>query len=109
MADKKGDQQSRIELLGKLLIAAGEKPYMLSHGTDKETYYVILLKMNDKEIGEFESSSGTKPTAIKMAGFSFVPLQLESDLKAGEISSKLYNPENSQWTATTAIRCYKPQ
>jgi hypothetical protein len=103
-----GDQQARTELLGALLMAAGEKPYILSHGSDRETYYIIMMKMPDDEIKSLESASGIKPTVIKMAGNNFVPLQLEADMKPGSVSETLYNSETGAWTATTALRSYKP-
>ncbi len=67
-----------------------------------------MLKMADDEIKSLESAAGVKPAVIKMAGKNFVPLQLEADLKPGSVTEKLYNSETGAWTATTALRSYKP-
>lgn len=90
-----------------MLIAAGEKPYILSHGTGKEAYFIIMLKMSDKEIEELASASGVKPNVIKMGGIPFVPLQLEKDSKPGSLTSRFYNAETGAWTATVALRLFK--
>ncbi|MFZ2653938.1 MAG: hypothetical protein WAX69_03415 [Victivallales bacterium] len=90
-----------------MLVFAGEKPYMLSHGTGKESYFMIMLKLSDKEIEEFSSVSGGNPNVIKIGGTAFVPLQLEKDLKPGSVTSRFYNAESGSWTGTVALRLFK--
>jgi hypothetical protein len=88
-------------------VAVGEKPYILSHGTGKDAYFMIMLRMSDKDIEEFASTSGAKLNIIKMGGLSFVPLQLEKGLKPGSMTSRFYNQETGSWTGTVALRILK--
>ncbi len=82
---------------------------MLSHGTGKDAYYLIMLKLSDKEIEEFASFSGNKPVVVKMGGICFVPLQLEKGSKPGSIPASLYKVESGTWTGTTALRSFRSQ
>lgn len=107
MGDKCGDQQSRVELLGKLLSAAGDKPYILRHGTDKESVYMVLLDLSDEEVAQLENKTGQKPTVIRLGKYNMIPMQLEAGNKPGDIDKQYYDIDMKRWTATIALMRFK--
>jgi len=103
---KKGDQQSRTELLGKLLVAAGDKPYILRHGTGRQCSHVILVTLSDEEVAEVKTSTGHAPAVVRVGPRKMVPMQLEAGKPVGEIEKRLYDPEKGRWTGSIAVmRC----
>jgi hypothetical protein len=102
-----GDQQARAELLGKLLIAAGEKPYLLKHGEERAAYYLMLVPVKDDEAAEWTKTAGSAPVLIAFGPLKMTPLPLEKDQKAGSIEKRFYDPATAAWTATTAVMRFK--
>jgi len=103
---KKGDQQSRTELLGKLLVVAGDKPYILRHGTGRQCSHVILVTLSDEEVAQVKTSTGHAPAVVRVGPRKMVPLQLEAGKPIGEIEKRLYDPEKGRWTGSIAVmRC----
>ena len=103
LGDGKGDPQAKAELLGKLLLAAGEKPYMLRHGTGRTAQFLTMVTVSDAEAESLADLTGKKPTVITFGKMSLMPLQLDSGSVAGQVSGKLYDPAKSRWTSTIAL------
>jgi len=104
---KSGDQQARAELLGKLLLAAGEKPYILRHGTGRKTYHLIMLRVVEDELEQVAALDGGRPTVVRMGPYRFIPLSLEAGGKIGGIVDRVYNTDESRWTGSVALMPYR--
>ena len=107
MGEASGDQQARAELLGKLLIAIGEKPYLLKHGEKQTVYYLVMVPVKDEELPEWAKTLGAAPQVIPFGPLKLMPLPLENDLKAGSIEKRLYDPAAGGWSATVAVMRFK--
>jgi hypothetical protein len=107
LSNKSGDQQARAELLGKLLVAAGEKAYMLKHGSDKDTYFMIMVPVPETEAAEWAASLKRKPVVISMGKLKLIPLPLEGKAGIGSIEKTLYDPDAGGWTSTVALMRFK--
>ena len=107
LSNKNGDQQARAELLGKLLAAAGEKPYMLKHGSGKELYYMVMVPVSDDEAAEWNKGLKSKVTLISLGKLKLAPLQLEEKAEIGSVEKQLYDPDASGWTSTIALMRFK--
>jgi len=101
-----GDQQSRAELLGKLLLALDEKPYMLRHGTGRSAYHLVMVELSEDEAGELGARPG-KPKPVRFGKRRMLPLQIEKGLEIGEIQGKLYDPDPGRWTGSIALMRFK--
>lgn len=104
---KKGDQQSRTELLGKLLVAAGDKPYILRHGAGRQCHHVILVSLSDEEVAELKADTGQTPSVVRVGPRQMVPVQLEAGSPVGKIEKRLYNPEKGRWSGSIAVMRFK--
>ena len=107
MSNKNGDQQARAELLGKLLVAAGEKVYMLKHGSDKDTYFMVMVPVPEAEAVEWAKSLKSKPIIINMGKLKLAPLPLEEKAVMGSVGKTLYDPDTGGWTSTVALMRFK--
>jgi hypothetical protein len=107
LGTKSGDQQARAELLGKLLIAAGEKPLMACHGAGKEAYYLVLVQVTPEEVKELAEKSGKDPTVIRQGSFDLVALPLEPEQRPGAVAANLYDAKTGKWTKSTVITPFK--
>ena len=104
---KIGDHQARVEVLGKLLIAVGEKPFLLQYGTGRESYYMVMLQLSPEDIEQLAKQTGKKAILVSLGKMKLVPLQLEKDLSPGEIEKKFYDPAKEHWTGTIELTQYK--
>ncbi|HIJ58078.1 MAG TPA: hypothetical protein HPP41_00215 [Deltaproteobacteria bacterium] len=107
LRNKIGDQQARVEVLGKLLIAVGEKPFLLRYGTGKESYYMVMLRLSPEDIERLAKQTGKKTTLVSFGKMKLLPLQLEKNLSPGEIEKKFYDPAEEHWTGTIELTQYK--
>ena len=107
MGDKKGDQQARAELLGKLLIAIEQKPYLIKHGTGTEAYFMIALPVTDAEVKTWTEALKAAPTVISMGPLKLVTLQLEQGSAVGTVDKKYYDPADGGWTDTVSVMRFK--
>ena len=89
LGNKKGDQQARAELLGELLAASGDRPYMLQHGSGRDGYHVVMVHVTDDEAAELAGQTGAAPVVIPIGKAKLMPLQLESELNAGQLESRV--------------------
>lgn len=103
LAAKEGDQQSRAELLGKLLSAAGEKTYILRHGADKTATHLIMASVTNAEASELQRKTRKPPVVVSLGKLTLVPLQLEPELAPGQVQDRLYKPDKGRWTASIAL------
>jgi len=100
---KKGDQQSRAELLAKMLQAGGEKSYMLKIDSGKTPYFIVMLKANESELEIFKSKTGSELTMINFGKLGFIPLQPVKEMLAGQIGKEYYDPTEKKWTRTVVL------
>jgi hypothetical protein len=103
----KGDYLARLELLGKLLCAVDEKPYILIHGIGKEEQGLILLRLKTNELAECNSAIGHELKTISVGKNKFVPLSLKPGTKAGTVDKALYDHDKKRWTASIRLSRYK--
>jgi hypothetical protein len=106
LGDKKGDQQARAELLGKLLAAIGEKPYMLCHGTGRNAHYLLLLRVPDVDVNKLSAAAGKNIMPVHANDGVFVALSLERGATVGTFG-KQYNAEKKTWTDAIAVTPFK--
>jgi hypothetical protein len=106
LGEASGDQQARAELLGKLLLAIGEKPYLLKHGEKQAVYYLVMVPVKDEEAPEWTKTLGGAPQVITFGPLKLMSLQLEKDVKPGSIEKRLYDPAVG-WSATIAVMRFK--
>ena len=107
MGDKKGDQQSRAELLGKMLDAIGEKPFLLRHGTARDTYCLILLKYDAALDADLAKATGAKPQPVKVGAGTFLACPLEAKAEVGGVDAKYYEVAAERWTAGITAMPFK--
>jgi hypothetical protein len=107
LGTKSGDQQARAELLGKLLAAAGDTPYMLCHGTGRSAYYLVMAQVAPEEAKELAAKTGAPPTVIRMGKLDLVPMQLEAGSALGSVSGKLYDAASAKWTGAVTLTPFK--
>ena len=105
--DLKGDQQTRTRLLGKLLIAIGEKPYLLRHGTGDSPCFLILLPNPGAITEALTRGKGAKPGAIRVANHDFVALPIEEGAQIGVVDEERYDPDRRVWTASIAVSRFR--
>ena len=103
LGDKKGDQQARVELLGRLLIEAGETPYWARVGTGKATYCLVLIRVTGKDREMLKAFPGGAPKTIKVATAEFLPLSLEPGAKIGDLPEAAYDPATGRWQASMSL------
>ena len=97
-----GDQRARAEVLGDLLIAAGEKPLILTHDLGRKSYFLILVFIDDDLASEASLISKT----IKLGSRSFLALPLEADLKPGDIPPALRSTAGG-WSTTITVQSFR--
>jgi hypothetical protein len=107
LSNKSGDQQARAELLASLLLSAGEKPYLLKHGQDRDAYYLVLVPISEEEAKPWAEKTKPPPVVLTLGALKLMPLQLEDGVSAGSIEPRLYDPAGGGWTATIAVRRFK--
>ena len=107
MGEKKGDQQSRAELLGKLLLAVDIQPYMLRHGSGRELYFLVLLRLNDAERQALGEAAGAPVNPIKVGGMQLVALPLEPNAAIGAVAAVYHNAETQQWTGSITVSRFR--
>ncbi len=103
MGNKSGDYQSRVELLGKLLLACGEEPYMLRHGSGRSVYHLILLRTDKLGDAKLVQSGDASGTTVKVGPYEFIALPIGEGGTMGLPDSKYYNPKKKRWTAAIAL------
>lgn len=96
-----------MELLGKLLAASGERPYLLKHGEGQAAYYLIMLPAKDEDVPEWTKTLGAAPLVIPFGPLKLMPLPLEKGLKAGSLEKRFYDPAAGGWSATIAVMRFK--
>lgn len=104
---KKGDHQSRVELLAELLKGIDEKVFMVRHGRDRASTFVVCVLHTPELEAALEATTGESPHVLKFGKRTLLPLQLDKSVVVGHISPKLYNPTNHRWTSTIAVYRYR--
>ncbi len=107
MGDKKGDPQARAELLGKLLLAIDEKPYLLRYGSGKTGQMVIMVPVTEAEAEAVGKHVGKAATTVRFGKTRLLPLQLKDGTKTGQIDPALYDAAQKRWTGTIAVTKFK--
>ncbi len=103
LGEKKGDLQARVELLGHLLIALGEKPYWARVGSGTDTYCMILLRVSEQDPAWIRAFPGGAPKPVRIGAAEFVPLPLEPGARPGDMPADWYDPATGRWKATMAL------
>ncbi len=104
LSAKQGDQQARAELLGHLLNASGFQAFILQHGTGREVYHLILLRLDEAGVTALGEAVGRPLTPVRVGPVSAIALPLEPGAEIGAVAADYYNPENGRWTASIAFR-----
>jgi hypothetical protein len=104
LSAKQGDQQSRAELLGHMLNAAGFQPFILRHGTRRDEYHLIVLRLDDDAIQALAKELGRPLETVRVGTVSAIALPLEPEAGIGTVAPAYYDAENGRWTASIAFR-----
>jgi|GEM_PF-5360873 len=80
---------------------------MLKHGSEKDTYFMVMIPASDDEVSEWTKTLKSKPAVINLGSHKLIPLQLEAKAEIGSVEKKLYNPDASGWTSTIGLMRYK--
>ena len=106
LSTRKGDQQARAEYLATLLSLNGNKPYLVRSGSGKRAYFFVLVPVTDTDIPKISSVTGTAPTVIVVGSEKYIPLDLVSKSKMGQIGKKLYDPSTGKWASSIVPKKY---
>jgi len=90
-----------------MLKAVGERPYLLTHGTDRDSYCMILVSVTEAELAALKTKTGADPEKIAVGKFMLAVLPLEDKAAAGTVDKRYYDPEKKRWTSTIALSRYK--
>ena len=107
MSDKKADSQARAELLGRLIEAAGEQPYMLVHGEGRACRHLILLRVAEDEVKELSTAWKRELPPVVVGAFRFLPLPLDEGAQPGDVPADLYDSATRRWKGSIAVRRFK--
>ncbi len=103
MGEKRGDQQSRAELLGLLLKAAGFDAYMVRHGSGRNQRHLVVLRLDETETRALSEAVGTTLSPIVVGPAKVIPLPLDANAALGQVGDSMYNAEQGRWTSSVAI------
>lgn len=103
LGEKKGDQQARAELLGMLLIEAGEAPFWTQVAIGKDRYCLLLIRVIAKDQEFLKSFPGGAPKTIKVGADEFLPLSLEPGAKIGDLPEAVYDAATGRWKASMSL------
>jgi len=87
--------------------AIGDEPYILTHGTERQSYCMILVSVTEEEQAAIKQKTGTDPVVVKIGKRTLVALPLEAKALAGTLDKKHYDADQKRWTSTIAISRYK--
>jgi hypothetical protein len=107
LGDRKGDQQARAELLAGMLASVGRSPSLLRHGTGREAWHLVLLKVTDADVQAYAKVLGASPPTVKAGPFRYLALPLEKDAAPGQVDAKYYSASEGRWTGTIAIQRFE--
>jgi hypothetical protein len=98
-----GDRQARAEALMLLLLAAGEQPYRLVHGTERKEWHCAVLKLDDGLAADAELAK----RAVRIGRSRWLLLIPAAGLQPGDIPAELRDPAGT-WTASIAVDPFTP-
>lgn len=90
-----------------MLLATGVQPYLLRHGSERDAYHLVLLRLNEADGKALDDALGAPATRVKVGPVQFVALPLEPGAKIGAVDAKYYNAEKQSWTASLATSPYR--
>lgn len=90
-----------------MLLAAGEKSYLVRHGTGRDISFFNLVPVDDAEAAEVGAGREKTPVVIRMGRLVLLPLPIEAGMQPGEIPEPYYNAESGRWTGTIALMRYR--
>lgn len=90
-----------------MLQTAGFQPYMLRHGSERNIYYLVLLRLNEADSKALDDALGAPAPKVKVGPMNMVALPLEPGAKIGAVDAKYYNAEQHSWTASMAVSRYQ--
>ena len=85
-----------------MLSSIGRKPSMLRHGTGREAWYLVVLKVTDADMQAYTKVLGAAPPTVKVGPFRYLALPLEKDAVPGKVDEKYCSAEG-RWTSTIAV------
>ena len=87
-----------------MLNASGFQPFILRHGTRREEYHLILLRLDEAEIQALAEELGHPLETVRIGTISAIALPLETSARIGTVAPTYYDAENGRWTASIAFR-----
>jgi hypothetical protein len=104
LSAKQGDQQSRAELLGHMLNAAGFQSFMVRHGTGRNVYHLIVLRLDEEASQVLARALDRSLAPVRIGPATVVTLPLEPDAEIGTVGASYYDADTGRWTASIAFR-----
>ena len=90
-----------------MLKAVDEKTYIIRHGRDRSTVFVVCVEHTPELEAAIESAVGKKPQVLTFGKRSLVPLLVDKTMEVGQIADTLYDSANGRWTSTIAAYRYR--
>lgn len=87
-----------------MLNASGFQPFILRHGTRREEYHLIVLRLDESEIKALAEELGHTLETVQIGAVSAITLPLEPDAEIGTVEPAYYDAETGRWTASIAFR-----
>ncbi len=86
-----------------LLLAVGEQPYRLVHGTERKAWHCAALKLDDGLAADAELAK----RAVRIGRSRWLVLIPDAGLQPGDIPAELRDPSLG-WTASIAVDPFTP-
>lgn len=87
-----------------LLLASGEKPHRLVHGTGKEAYHLAVLPLDEG----LKAEAALEAKAVRIGRSRWLVLAVEPGLAPGEVPTALRDPATGLWKDSVAIDSFTP-
>ncbi len=94
-------------MLAELLKAVNKNAYIIRHGRDRATVFVVCVEHTPELETAIKSVTGKEPQVLKFGKRSLVPLQVDKTMEVGQIADTLYDSANGRWTSTIAAYRYR--
>ena len=77
---------------------------MLRHGTGRNEYHLIVLRLDEATIEELSQELGQSLEPVRIGAITGIALPLEPNAEIGSVAPAYYDAEAERWTASIAFR-----
>ena len=87
-----------------MLSSIGRPAGLLRHGSGREAYHLVVVKVTDADVQAFAKELGAAPPTVKAGPRRYLALPLEKDAAPGAVDPRYYSADDGRWTSTIAIQ-----